>query len=942
VQVAREASGSVLLEREREQTAIVRLIADARGGSGRLLVLEGSAGIGKTRLLSAARFEAELAGMRALTARGSELEREFAFGVLRQLFEPVMVNDSQRDAALAGAAAGAGVVFEDAPHVLANDDVSFAILNGLFWLTANLCERQPLLLVVDDLHWSDRPSLRFLAHLLPRLDGLALLIAAAWRPGEPGSDARLLDHLATDPTATLLRPSPLSLAASTHLVRLAFGTEVQNGFAAAAHESTGGNPLLLRELAAAAAGDGLRPTDEDVGRLLEVGPHAVQRHVAQRLRRLGTAAAEMAGAVAVLGEAAAPATAAALAGLDPAEAVRVTAELAAADLLGPRPPHGFVHPLVRAAVYESLSHASQSKLHRRAAKLLGDAGAAPEQAAAHLLLVPPTGDLAVVDVMERAAEQAIARGSPESALAYLQRAVAEPPPPEQRAGLLAQLGGLAQLVDVAAAAEYLHAALLLTDDPERRGVLVEMLGRALYFDGRTAEAAELYAETIRALPAAQADLRRQLEAGLLVVGVADPALIEGTFAEAERLRSAAPHPGLGGRMLDCVLALGNAYAGIEPADAVQRALRGLDDGVVVEWANGTQMFASGCIALTMADRDEVLPVFEAALAHAHRHGSVFALGTVHGFRSLTWLCRGQLAEAAADGREAVQLITAARMDAGRPMIGSYLALTLMELGRLDEAAATLDWVGMPALPPRTGDWFWIMYAHARLLLLQGHCEQGLAAMLAAGRRFSAHGGRNPAMIPWRSQAALAMWELGRKDEARALAHEELKRARRWEAPLGLGRALRTAGLLGGDIALLREAVEVLSPSPARLEHAKALVDLGAAQRRAGERTASREYLRHGADLAQLCGATPLVDRARTELRASGARLRRINLTGVEALTPSEHRVAELAAGGRSNRDIAQTLFVTPKTVEVHLTNAYRKLGVDGRAALADLLAPAKA
>jgi DNA-binding CsgD family transcriptional regulator len=791
-------------------------------------------------------------------------------------------------------------------------------------------------------HWCDRPSLRFLAHLLPRLDGLALLVAAAWRPGEPGSDARLLDHLATDPTATLLRPPALSLAASTHLVRAAFGTEVEDGFAAAAHESTGGNPLLLRELAAAAAGDGLRPTDEHVARLLEVGPHAVQRHVAQRLRRLGPDAASMAGAVAVLGEGADPATAAALARLDRAEAVRATAALATAEVLGPRPPHGFVHPLVRAAVYEALSNDERSDLHHRAAGLLGDAGAPPEQVAAHLLLVPPAGDPAVVDLMERAAEQAIARGSPESALAYLERAVAEPPPTEQRAGLLTQLGGLAQLVDVAAAAEYLHAALLLTDDPERRGVLVEMLGRALYFAGRTAEAAELYAETIRALPAAQADLRRQLEAGLLVVGVADPALIEATFAEAARLRSAAAHPGLGGRMLDCVLALGNAYAGIEPADAVERALRGLDDGVVVEWANGTQMFASGCIALTMADRDEVLPVFETALAHAHRRGSVFALGTVHGFRSLTWLCRGQLTEAEADGREAVQLITAARMDAGRPMIGSYLALTLMELGRLDEAAATLDWVGMPALPPPTGDWFWIMYAHARLLLLRGDREEGLAAMLGAGRRFSAHGGRNPAMIPWRSEAALALWELGREDEARELAGAELKRAHRWGAPRGLGRALRTAGLLDGDIALLREAVDVLAPSPARLEHAKALVDLGAALRRAGERTASREHLRHGADLAQLCGATPLVDRARTELRASGARLRRINLTGVQALTPSEYRVAELAAGGRSNRDIAQALFVTPKTIEVHLTNAYRKLGVDGRAALADLLAPAEA
>jgi DNA-binding CsgD family transcriptional regulator len=221
-------------------------------------------------------------------------------------------------------------------------------------------------------------------------------------------------------------------------------------------------------------------------------------------------------------------------------------------------------------------------------------------------------------------------------------------------------------------------------------------------------------------------------------------------------------------------------------------------------------------------------------------------------------------------------------------------------------------------------------------MLQGHMEEGLETMLACGRRFAAQGGQNPAFVAWRSGAALALFSLDRPEEARELAAEELTLARRWGAPRALGRALRIAGLVQGGkegLALLHQAVEVLASSPARLEHAKALVELGAALRRAGHRLQSRQYLRRGVELAQICGATPLVKHGFTELRASGARPRHITPSGPDALTPSERRVAELAAVGRSNRDIAQTLFITTNTVEAHLTRTYRKLGITGRTAL---------
>jgi DNA-binding CsgD family transcriptional regulator len=198
---------------------------------------------------------------------------------------------------------------------------------------------------------------------------------------------------------------------------------------------------------------------------------------------------------------------------------------------------------------------------------------------------------------------------------------------------------------------------------------------------------------------------------------------------------------------------------------------------------------------------------------------------------------------------------------------------------------------------------------------------------------------NPAVSPWRSLKAEALARLGRRDQAAALAAEELELARRWGAPGALGRALRVAGTLEGDAGLprLEEAVGVLEGSIARLEHAKALAALGSGLRRARRPADAREPLRRALELAAACDAPALAEHVRTELYAAGARPRTDALAGVAALTAPERRVADLAAGGETNRDIAQALYVTPKTVEVHLSNAYRKLGIRSRRELPGVL-----
>jgi len=201
--------------------------------------------------------------------------------------------------------------------------------------------------------------------------------------------------------------------------------------------------------------------------------------------------------------------------------------------------------------------------------------------------------------------------------------------------------------------------------------------------------------------------------------------------------------------------------------------------------------------------------------------------------------------------------------------------------------------------------------------------------------------RAPTIWPWRSDMAAVLEALGESEEARRLAADEIEIARSMGARRALGVALRAAGVVTrGDAALelLEEAVAVLGDSEAKLEHARALADLGATLRRAGRRREARALLRRALDAAVACGAVALTEFVRAEMAASGARTRSGAQHGPAVLTPSESRVAALAAEGLSNPQIAQRLFLTRRTVETHLTHAYRKLGIRSRVELPAVLA----
>jgi DNA-binding CsgD family transcriptional regulator len=933
-----------LLERDTELGALENLVGSGDAG-GVLMAIEGPPGIGKTALMAEAKSRGTEAGMRVLSARGSELERSFSFGVVRQLFEPLLASQSEElTDALAGAAALAEPLFNpERFNAETGADSSLATLHGLYWLSANLAARRPLLLTIDDLHWCDLPSLRWLAYLLPRMEGLALSFLVGLRPAEAGEDPGLLNQIVADPLATVIRPAPLSLEATMRFLREALSPSADDAFCAACHEETGGNPLLLRELVHAIRVEGVVPTQANVPHLRELEARAGSRAVSLRLAWLPAEATAVAKAVAVLGDDADPRQAAKLAGLDEHAASEAVAALVRVDVLRSQQPLGFVHPLIRAAVYDSLTQLERDECHERAAALLAAAGAEPEHVAAQLLRSPVAGRPERVATLREAARRASTRGASESAVAYLRRALEEPPHAAERAEVLVELGSAETRTSGEAAVEHLQAARELIDDPLKKAEIALLLGRQLYLL-RGEESDAVLTQALADLDGADPELERLLQAGLITNDLFSPALQDHALELLEPVRERPAAETFGERVLLSLLAHYDARTGKPAAEIVPVARRALAEGALVRDDVSGTLFIPPVIVLAMADLDEALVIFEDALAEARRRGSTLAFAAAKVFRLLVLVWRGDLLEAESEAREALALGRAWGPTARfYGHASAFLADTLMEQGRIDDAAGALATIAFRESRHDSERVLFLRDSSARLRIRRGDPAGGAEQLLEAGRGFDGVGIVNPAFIAWRSPAALALLQLGREEEARQLAAEEVEHARNWGAPRALAGALRVAGLLeGGErgLTLLEEAVGVVGSSPAKLEHAKSRTEFGAALRRANRRAEAREHLRQAVELATICGATALVERAERELLATGARPRRVALSGVASLTPSERRIAEMAAEGPTNREIAQTLFITQRTVEVHLTSIYRKLAIASRSQLAAALADA--
>lgn len=930
----------VLLERELELRTIEELVNGTHDEG--FAVLEGRAGIGKTRLVHAAREAAVEAGLQVLYARGAELEQDFGYGLVRQLFEPLLAGAGSEERAelLSGPAAFAERLFSESELTVAmagDKDVSFPMLHGLYWLAANAGARKTTLLLIDDLHWADAASLRWLCYLVPRLGGVPLLVLVSSRPSEQGREAALLAQLLTDPSALPLRPGPLGNDSVARLAREMLGAEPDDAFVGACCKATGGNPLYVRALLDTLAQEGQAPKAEVAGRVHEIGPEAVSRAVNLRLSRLRPEAAALADAIAVLGEDAELERSAALASLDRTQAHEAAAELARVDLIRIARPLGFVHPVVRAAVYQQIDPTVRAARHRAAADLVSTP---PERIALHLLLSEPAGDPFVVATLRNVAARSLAQGVSDAAVAYLRRALEEPPPADERARLLYELGCAELRLDGPAAVEHLGEATRSEPDPETRAQFALEYGRALWFTSEHTAALDVFREAIAAVPADARDLRERLEAEVISSALWEPELVPVALEHIDRIDVERLGDGLGSRMLLASLAFVTARRGEDRELAVEYVRRALEGGTLRR-ANQVA-FHYALFVLVMADNfDEAIEIYDGVLVDARRSGDPFTASIVHVFRGFARLRMGELAEAIDDLRQGIELVRSVEIETMYPYATAFLSQALLEAGDLDGAAEALAVLPMPSNLPSSGHFFFYRTARGLLHIAQGRREEGLRELLELGQNIGGLEVGEAAWSSWRARSARTLLELGDRERALELARAELNAQRRWGAPRALGIALTTLGVVeGGEAgeAHLIEAIEVLEASPAKLARARALYELGASLRRRNQRVEGRDYLRRALELATACGAGGLIDQARDELLATGARPRTTALSGAEALTPSESRVARMAADGLTNREIAQALFVTPKTVEVHLGSAYRKLGISSRLQLTDALA----
>lgn len=877
-----------------------------------------------------------------LSARGSELERDFAFGIVRQLLEPLLARASAEERArlLDGVAGLAEPVFA-ASTTEPSTDPAYGTLRGLYWLLANAAEEGPLVLAVDDLQWADEPSLRFLHFLAARLEGMAVGVVVAARLEGSESGSELLDQLKLDATPPLLRPAPLSDSAVGEVARARLGPSVNSALCTACHEATRGNPFLLAELVAE-LDRGDEPVDQlDPDAVRGFASRRIAAAVLIRIGRIGPAAPAFAQAAATLGERASVAQAAELSGVDPVEGRDIARQLVEAEVLEGIEPLRFVHPLVQGAIYEEIPASDRAALHAGAAKLLAGVNADSESIAAHLLASDPAGEAEAVIALRAAAAMALSRGAPDVAAHYLRRAVAEPPAEADRAAVVGELGVAASLNGDPEGLDHLRMAAAQAEPGPLRADLALGLANALIPRGEIAEAASAIEEAIAEVPGSERERLLSLEAMLATLSHWAQSPYASNKRRIEGLTDFSGADSRLGRMILAALSWRQIVHGGPASAAVALASAAVEGGLLTdELADSATVCDAVSVAIYAERFDLAARDVAVALAKARARGRVADVVLVLTWSAVLAFRRGRIASAEAHAREAFATAELGSFATGTAMFNAAgLSACLIEQGKLDEAQDVLDSAGVRGAVPENVMGLWLLLAQGGLSLAGGDAEAAVSVLREVDSRARGWLDRT-FLLPHRPLLALARAQLGEVEEARRLAAEGLELARVWGTPGVIGAAQRVAGLVAErepGIELLREALATLEGSEAKLEQAHALVDLGAALRRPGKRTEARERLAEGLELADRCGATALVDTAEAELRAAGARPRRRALSGVASLTPSELRVAEMAAEGMMNKEIAQALFVTLRTVEMHLSNAYGKLEISSREQLPEVL-----
>ncbi|QQM42356.1 AAA family ATPase [Streptomyces liliifuscus] len=971
---------SVALRERREELELVAAEAErARSGAGRLVLLRGATGTGRTALLEAAAEQAEAAGMRVLRARCSPDQTSVPFGAVFQLLAHGPGFDS---------AAGEE---PDPPGTPPHRGRSAR----LWRLLRSYADDAPLLVAVDDVHLADEASRRWLVEAVRRIDRLPVLMVVTERSQydiDPPADG--LVHTLSPALVRTRTLAPLSAGSAAELVRSALGRPVPAEWVDDCVRAGAGSPLLLRALLddlGGTAPEDARAALPDNCAALYPGSYAAA--VSWWLDSAGPTTTEVARALAALdddeeddekdgdgggqgggngggnGESGrggpTDADAELLARTADADPARVPGWLTAMTGLGllrPGPRPGgrprYAHPLLRDAVLSSWSGALRQAAHQRAAEAMLRRGDRAEAVAGQLLRSAPVGEAWATGVLLDAAGLAVRDDRSDDAVAFLRRALDEPMPDARRSVVLTELGSLEYAtVRSTAGIPRLAEAMRLPGLPRDRVRAAVALGTALARQGEARTAIDVLRGLENEHLTGHPDLVRTVQTASALLSDHDP----GTRREVYRwLRETAERsPRLVGTAGQALLVRYESTAGLTSAASAMRRIRALLARPADPLAEGFLLGTAAAVAQWADQLDEAERLVRRGLA-----GQRTSL--LHPMHLALLNVRVDIAAAHGDYAELLADPGASSPVAGRPDPGNAQAhalIALVETDRTEEATALADGFDLQN-PHDSWELNRFLYARGVLRSATGDPAGALGDFLECGRHQSARDVVSPVVTPWRTASAECHLALGRPRQALALAEEELRLATVWNTPRVLGRALRALGTAtggrrgldlteravrilrqgadaapGGTPGATREAAsdggEVAAPGgePVDTELIPALIAQGRGLTAAGERARAREALREAAERAERLGAVRLRASAEAALREGGARRAATARTGSGSLTASERRIAELAAQSRTNMEIAELLHLARRTVETHLTSAYRKLGIRRRAEL---------
>ncbi|MEU7384797.1 MULTISPECIES: AAA family ATPase [unclassified Streptomyces] len=893
----------MLVERNVELQMLERALAESSKKEGRVVLVEGPASSGRTELLRTFTDQTAASGVLFLTASSSRAERALPFGVVSQLFAGAPLSASLRDRV--SELLDAGTRRADP-----GDQDIIQVFHGLWLALLELTAHTTVVLAVDDLHHADLVSVKCLLHLIRRIGSMPCLVVLTG--ADDFQDQQMLPfraELLRQPTLDRIQLAPLSPDGATELIARRLG----EGAARRAPwfcEVSGGNPLLLNALIDDHAEDGAAP-----GQAYRLALLSCLHRADPALLRVARALAVLGGETAVLAE---------LARLDDDVVRCAVRTMSTVGLLDGT---AFRHPAARAAVLDELSSHESAELHRRAARSLHERGADAPTVARHLVAAQSVVGTWAVSALVEASEQALFAGQAAAAADCLKLAHRSTSDEPKRTTVLMRLAHAEWQISPSAAAQHLTplVAAARGDRLDRTDRLV--LVRWLLWLGRVDEAVELLNRLRDNAPepgTEPADVEQWLAAS-------HPALAR-RHQPSPNQRDAALIAPIADRWLRSAATLSGALMCGKPGGVIE-VLGDIHFGRNTTWAEESAALA--LTALICAEETETALEWCDRLSRDARYrGSTAARAFCLATRAEIMLRQGDLPAAVTHAEAALAELPAKAwgVTVGLPMGTLVMANTRM--GRYDEAAKALTL----SVPEAMFQSRWgLPYLHARghHYLATNHAHAALADFLSCGELMRTWGLDVPGLVPWRTSAAEAWLRLGNKDQARRLVYDQLGRPG-IAGSRTRGVALRLLAMTssaGRRTQLLAEALEVFEDTGDRFEQARVLSDLSHAYSALEENRRARLLLRRALHVANMCEARPLAGELLT-LSGDQTGVAPIGIGSgrddLELLTRSERRVASLAVMGHTNREIAAKLFITPSTVEQHLTRVYRKLRIKRR------------